>query len=65
MKPTIPICEKENLTIPEASAYFGIGTTKLRKMVQEPRCAFVLWVGRKCLIKRKKLEDYLNKQYSI
>ena len=51
-KKEIPIWEKANLTIEEAAAYFGIGTNKLRE--------FVIWVGTKRLIKRKKFEKYLE-----
>lgn len=61
----IPIWQKMNLTLSEASQYFGIGVNKLREISDQDNCGFVLWVGNKRLIKRKKLEDYLNKLYSI
>lgn len=61
----IPIWQKMNLTLSEASQYFGIGVNKLREISDQDNCEFVLWVGNKRLIKRKKLEDYLNKLYSI
>lgn len=62
---TIPIWEKSNLTLEEASAYSGIGINKLRELSNEKNCSFVLWVGSKRLIKRKLLDTYLEKTYSI
>ena len=64
-KPEVPLWEKTTLTIVEAAAYSGIGQTKLRKMANREDCPFVLWVGHKCLIKRKQLEEYLDRMYSI
>ena len=62
---SMPISEKANLTLDEASAYFNIGVNKLREISNSETCAFVLWVGSKRLIKRKALEAYLEKMYSI
>ena len=59
-KKEVPIWEKANLTIDEAAAYFGIGTNKLRDITSNPDCEFVIWVGTKRLIKRKKFEKYLE-----
>nr|WP_296044614.1 excisionase [uncultured Blautia sp.] len=53
--------EKFALPINEAAEYFSIGTNKLREMVKEPECDFVLYVGKKALIKRERLEKYLDK----
>lgn len=64
-KVEIPIWEKTTLTVVEAAAYSGIGQTTLRRMARREDCPFVLWVGHKCLIKRKQLDDYLGKMYSI
>ncbi|MEI3243837.1 MULTISPECIES: excisionase [Coprococcus] len=61
----IPLWEKTNLTLEEASAYCGIGINKLREMSNDDNCSFVLWNGSKRLIKRKKLDEYLAKAYSI
>lgn len=33
---------------------------KLREMSNNPKCKFALFVGNKCLIKRKSLEEYLK-----
>lgn len=61
----IPIWEKLNLTLIEASNYSGIGINKLREISESEDCDFVIWVGSKRLIKRKEFEKYLQKQYSI
>ena len=61
----VPVWEKSNLTLEEAAAYFGIGINKLRSMSNGEDCKFVLWVGSKRLIKRRALEEYLEKEYSI
>lgn len=65
MKYDIPIYEKSNLTLEEAATYFNIGINKLREMTDSEKCPFVLWVGSKRLIKRKKLDEYLDQAYSI
>ena len=65
MKKEIPIWEKSNLTLEEAAAYFGIGICKLREMTDKDDCKFVLWCGNKRLIKRKLLEEYLAKAFSV
>ena len=65
MEKNVPIWEKANLTIEEAAAYFGIGTNKLWAMTDGENCPFVLWVGSKRLIKRRKFEKFLEEQYSI
>lgn len=62
---SVPLWEKSNLTLEEAAAYSGIGINKLRKMTDEPACNFVLWNGTKRLIKRRKLDEYTDKAYSI
>lgn len=64
---TIPIWEKVNLTLEEAAAYSNIGINKLREITDDDRCKFVLWVGKKRLIKRRLFEQYLEDSatYSI
>ena len=57
---TVPIWEKTNLTIEEAAEYSNIGICKLNELAKDPRCPFVLYVGRKKLIKRKEIEKYLD-----
>lgn len=65
MKKAVPIWEKSNLTLEEASAYFGIGINKLRDMTNDRNCKYVIWCGNKRLIKRKLFDEYLEKTYSI
>lgn len=62
---SVPIWEKSNLTLEEASAYSGIGVNKLRSITNDRNCDFVLWVGAKRLIKRKLLDRYTEKEFSI
>lgn len=61
----IPIGEKVMLTLEEASSYTGIGINKLRELSNHENCDFVLWNGTRRLLKRKKLEEFLNNSYSI
>ncbi len=60
MKNRVPIWEKANLTIEEAAEYSNIGICKLNEISKDPKCSFVLYVGRKKLIKRKEFEKFLN-----
>ena len=64
-KKEVPVWEKANLTLEEAAAYSGIGIHKLRQLSDKEDCEFVLWVGTKRLIKRRKLDDYIERAYSI
>lgn len=61
----IPIWLKANLTVEEAAAYTGIGMNKLREISDDDSCDFVLWIGRKRLLKRKKLEEFLENAFSL
>lgn len=61
----VPIWEKSNLTLEEAAAYSGIGINKLRQMTDNENCEFVLWIGTKRLIKRRKFDEYIEKMYSV
>ena len=65
MRCEVPVWEKSNLTLEEAAAYSGIGINKLRTITDNETCPFVLWVGSKRLIKRKKLDEYTERMYSI
>ena len=57
-------CENQ-YGLEEAAAYSGIGINKLRSMTDSDECKFVLWNGTKRLIKRRKLDEYLDKAFSI
>lgn len=61
----VPIWIKQNLTLEEATAYFGIGQTKIKQMTNSEDCPFVLRNGTKRLVKRKKMEEYLDNLYSL
>ena len=61
----VPIWEKSNLTLEEAAAYSGIGINKLRKLSDSEQCKFVLWIGTKRLIKRRLLDEFTEKMYSL
>ena len=61
----IPLLEKTLLTLEEAAALTGVGVNKLRTMSESEDCDFVVWNGRKRLLKRIKLNTYLDECYSI
>ena len=65
-KKTVPIWEKVTLTIEEAVEYSGVGINKLYEMTNNPLCTFVLHVGpRRRLIKRREFEKFLEKNIEI
>lgn len=61
----INVKDKPTLTIEEAATLYNIGEHKLRELTELDTCSFVLYVGRKRLIKRKQFDDYLAKSFSI
>ena len=61
----MPVWEKTLLTLEEASAYTGIGVGKLRSMADQPDCDYVIWIGKHRMLKRAKLEKFLEKAYSM
>ena len=65
IKEEVPIWEKANLTLNEASAYYNVGINKLREITDDIDSKYVLWVGSKRLIKRMLFEQYLENEYSI
>jgi hypothetical protein len=64
-KKEIPIWEKELLTMNEANIYSGIGMNKLLELTERRGCKFVLWKGRTRIIIRDKLDEFIDKAYSI
>lgn len=52
------------LSLEEAAKYTGIGIHKMRALVDRHE-DLIFWNGSKRLIKRRKLEEYLEKEYSI
>ncbi len=61
----VPIWMKSTLTLEEATAYSGIGRNKLIELSDRQDCEFVIWTGRKRLFKRKKLDEFIDKAFSI
>ena len=60
----VPVWEKTTLTLEEAAAYTGIGENRLRDITHD-ELSLVLWVGTKRLIKRRALEKYIDRTYSV
>lgn len=46
----VPIWEKTTLTIEEAAAYSNIGQCKIRELLQDRNCPFIMFVGKKQLV---------------
>ena len=65
MKETVPIKDKLNLTIEEAAEYSNIGQNRLSTLLKEPRCTFVLYVGKKKLVKRREFDQFISKSIQI
>jgi len=59
MKQNVPVWEKITMTIEEAAEYSSIGINKIRELSSDPRCNFVIYVGKKRLIKRKEFEKFI------
>ena len=63
-EPHKEIC-KVALTIKEAAEYSNIGINKLECLLRSPRCPFVLYVGKKKLVKRKEFEKFISDNIEI
>lgn len=61
----VPVWERITISLEEAAAYIGIGVRKLRDMTDKPECNYVIWVGNRRMIKRKKFDEYLESAYSV
>lgn len=61
----VPFWNKLNLTVKEAAAYSNIGINRIEGLLKEPRCNFVLYVGKKKLVKRKEFEQYISKSLEV
>ena len=61
----VPIHLKVTLTIREAAEYSNIGINKIDSLLRTPNCPFVLYVGTKKLVKRKKFEEFLSQRLII
>ncbi len=65
MNNTIPIWEKQLLTIDEAALYTNIGQNRISEMLRKPSCPFVIYIGRKKLVKRKEFEKFLSENIEL
>ena len=61
----MPICEKVTLTIEEAAEYSNIGQNRLSMLLRDPRCTFVLYVGKKKLVKRREFDQFISQSVQI
>ena len=43
-----------------AAIYSNIGINRIEQLLRNPQCPFVLYVGNKKLVKRKKFEEFLE-----
>ena len=64
-KLVVPIWEKVMLTKEEAAADSHVGINKLEELLKIPNCPFVLYVGKKKLIKRREFEKFLAENIEI
>lgn len=62
---TVPIHEKLALTIREAAEYSNIRINKIDEMLRRPNCPFVIFVGKKKLVKRKEFEEFISSKLTI
>ena len=61
----VPICEKAALTIEEAAEYSNIGQNRLSELLKQPRCTFVLYVGKKKRVKRREFDQFISQSIQI
>lgn len=62
---SIPVWEKMTLTIEEAAAYSNIGLNKIRELTNVPGCSFVIFVGKRKLVKRKQFEKFIEQNIEL
>ena len=61
----IPLNLKLTMTVKEAAQYSNIGINRIDRMLRSPNCPFVLYVGRKKLVKRKEFEQFISNKLTI
>lgn len=61
----VPSYHKITLTIVEAADLSNIGINRIDAMLRKPSCPFVLFVGKKKLVKRKEFEAYISKSLYV
>ena len=62
---SIPLNLKLTMTVKEAAEYSNIGINRIDRMLRSPNCPFVLYVGTKKLVKRKKFEQFISNKLTI
>lgn len=62
---SLPIDRKMLLSIREAAEYSNIGINKIDKLLKQPNCPFVLYVGTKKLVKRRAFEEFIEGRVAI
>lgn len=60
-----PVWEKDLLTLQEAAAYTGIGGNKLIELSNMPKSKLTVWKGSSRYFRRAKLEEFIDRAYSI
>ena len=61
----VPISSKFVLSQKEASVYSNIGLNKIDELLRKPDCPFVLYVGKKRLVKRIPFKNCLTNHNAI
>lgn len=62
----MPFWEKYTLTVNESCIYFHIGEKKMKEILDDnPDADFILMGGRRTMIKRKRFEQFLDRQVAI
>lgn len=64
-KHNIPVKEKINISIKEASELSSIGESTIRRLLRQKGCPFLLRVGNKQLIKRAEFEKYFSDKHYL
>lgn len=59
----VPLWHRQNISVEEASGYTGLGRDTIYSLTQEDDCDFVLKVGHRTMIKRKKVRELFGKPF--
>lgn len=62
---SVPICQKLLLTSREAAEYSNLGINHIARLTNDPYCTFVIYNGRRKLIKRKEFEEFISKSREV
>ena len=65
-KTDMPFWEKYTLTVNEACIYFHIGEKKMKEILDDHYDAdFILMSGKRIMIKRRRFEQFIDRQVAI